>query len=316
MRSVGVEGICNWGHSILPKYNFKVLGKGHSSVVTAAYMNGEILAVKSRRVDGRRSSLYYEGETLWTAWEAGASPRPLYWDDDIIVMEAVMGPRLLDVVEGKSLIPLERAIIEAIRAARILDSIGVVHSELHRPWKNVIYNNIFVGFWSFQSFVIVGAVVAVLVAMLRSVTIPLRLVATVLMSVVWALALTVLVFQGVLGKPTYWLLPIILFSLLISVGTDYDIFLVARIREEVQRGADIGEAVESAVRTTGPIITGAAAVLASAFATLGLSKILILQEVGVAVVAAVLIDAFVMRTFLVPAVLVLLRKWNWWPWNA
>ncbi len=183
-------------------------------------------------------------------------------------------------------------------------------------WKNVIYNNIFVGFWSFQSFVIVGAVVAVLVAMLRSVTIPLRLVATVLMSVVWALALTVLVFQGVLGKPTYWLLPIILFSLLISVGTDYDIFLVARIREEVQRGADIGEAVESAVRTTGPIITGAAAVLASAFATLGLSKILILQEVGVAVVAAVLIDAFVMRTFLVPAVLVLLRKWNWWPWNA
>ncbi len=183
-------------------------------------------------------------------------------------------------------------------------------------WKNVIYSGIFVEFWNFQAYLVVAAVVLVLVAMLRSLTIPLRLVATVLMSVAWALALTVLVFQGVLGKPTYWLLPIILFSLLISVGTDYDIFLVARIREEVRRGADIRGAVLSAIRTTGPIITGAAAVLGAAFSTLGLSRILILQEVGMAVVTAVLIDAFIMRTLLVPAVLVLLSRWNWWPWRA
>ncbi|WP_053240341.1 MMPL family transporter [Pyrobaculum islandicum] len=178
-------------------------------------------------------------------------------------------------------------------------------------WKNVIFSEIYVRFWSFQVYVVVVAAFMVLALLLRSFIIPLRLIATVLMSIAWSLAAEVALFQDLMAQPTYWLVPIILFSFLMAVGTDYDIFIVTRIREELEQGYDEREAIRRAVVTTGPIITGAAIILATAFSTLALSQILLLKQVGFTIALAALIDAFVVRPFVVPALMVLAGRYNW-----
>jgi len=164
-------------------------------------------------------------------------------------------------------------------------------------------------------YVMIAINVVILTIYMRSVMIPLRLVSTVLMSITWSLALTTAVFQGLMGVKTYWLLPVILISLLLSVGTDYDLFIISRFREEVVNGYSDDEAIVRAVEFTGPVVTGAALVLAMAFASLALSSIYILKQVALAVASSVIIDSFLVRPLLVPAIIVLLGKYNWWPFN-
>jgi Predicted drug exporters of the RND superfamily len=160
-------------------------------------------------------------------------------------------------------------------------------------------------------YVMIAINVVILTIYMRSVMIPLRLVSTVLMSITWSLALTTAVFQGLMGVKTYWLLPVILISLLLSVGTDYDLFIISRFREEVVNGYSDDEAIVRAVEFTGPVVTGAALVLAMAFASLALSSIYILKQVALAVASSVIIDSFLVRPLLVPAIIVLLGKYNW-----
>ncbi|MGC9152837.1 MAG: MMPL family transporter [Vulcanisaeta sp.] len=162
-------------------------------------------------------------------------------------------------------------------------------------------------------YIMIAINIVILTIYMRSIMIPLRLVATVLMSITWSLSLTIAVFQGLMGIKTYWLLPVILISLLLSVGTDYDLFIISRFREEVYNGYDDKEAIVRAVEFTGPVVTGAALVLAMAFASLALSSIYILKQVALAVASSVLIDSFIVRPLLVPAIIVLLGRWNWWP---
>ncbi|WP_243666114.1 MMPL family transporter [Vulcanisaeta sp. JCM 16159] len=162
-------------------------------------------------------------------------------------------------------------------------------------------------------YVMIAINIVILTIYMRSVMIPLRLVATVLMSITWSLALTIFVFQELMGIQTYWLMPVILISLLLSVGTDYDLFIVSRFREEISNGLSDKDAIVRAVEVTGPVVTGAALVLAMAFASLALSSIYILKQVALAVASSVIIDSFIVRPLLVPAIIVLLGKWNWWP---
>ncbi|WP_193322651.1 MMPL family transporter [Pyrobaculum calidifontis] len=178
-------------------------------------------------------------------------------------------------------------------------------------WKNVVFNEIYVRFWNFQVYVVIVAVFVILAVLLKSFLIPLRLIATVLMSIAWSLALEVLLFQELAGQPTYWLVPIILFAFLMAVGTDYDIFIIARIREELEKGLGEREAIKRAIVTTGPVITGAALILATAFSTLLLSQLTLLRQVGFTIAFAALVDAFVIRPLVVPALIVLAGKYNW-----
>ncbi len=170
-------------------------------------------------------------------------------------------------------------------------------------------------YYGFIIYVMIAVNIVILTIYMRSVMIPLRLVATVLMSITWSLALTIFVFQGLMDIQTYWLLPVILISLLLSVGTDYDLFIISRFREEISDGLGDKDAIVRAVEVTGPVVTGAALVLAMAFASLALSSIYILKQVALAVASSVIIDSFIVRPLLVPAIIVLLGKWNWWPFN-
>jgi RND superfamily putative drug exporter len=141
---------------------------------------------------------------------------------------------------------------------------------------------------------------------------PVRSIVTILMSVVWTLALTAIIFEYLLGDQLLWLMPIVLIVVCLGLGMDYDIFLTTRIREEVHKGKSMKEAIVDSVRATGGIITICGFIMAGAFATMTLSGSIMLQEFGFALAFAIILDATVVRMYLVPAIMSLMGKWNWW----
>jgi putative drug exporter of the RND superfamily len=93
---------------------------------------------------------------------------------------------------------------------------------------------------------------------------------------------------------------------------DYNVFILTRIREEIHKGKDTKQAVVDAVDWTGGIITALALIMAGAFGALMVSGNAMLQEFGFALTVAVLLDAMVVRTYIVPAALTLMGKKAWW----
>jgi len=160
--------------------------------------------------------------------------------------------------------------------------------------------------------VVVVGIYLVLLVVLGSVLIPLRLIITILISISWTIALTMLVFIHLVGAPILWMMPMVLFVVCMGLGMDYDIFLTTRIREEVSKGKSDKEAIVEAVERTGKIITICGLIMAGAFATMMLSSTALLQQFGFALAFAILLDATIVRIYLVPAIMVLLEGYNWW----
>ncbi|HVW32665.1 MAG TPA: MMPL family transporter, partial [Acidimicrobiia bacterium] len=161
---------------------------------------------------------------------------------------------------------------------------------------------------------VLAAALVVLTILLRSPVAPLYLLPTAVLSFTAALGLTAVVFQGILHQSglSFWL-PVWLFTILVALGADYNIFLTGRIREELDAGATPAEAVRNGLVLTGPVITSAGLILAGTFAAALLSPLPFLQQSGFAIATGVLIDTFVVRTLLVPAVAVLLGRYAFWP---
>jgi RND superfamily putative drug exporter len=166
-------------------------------------------------------------------------------------------------------------------------------------------------FFTMRIVVLVGIYV-VLMLVLGSLLVPLRLILTVLLNVSWTVALTMLVFQYANGVPVLWMMPLILFVVAMGLGMDYDIFLTTRIREEVSKGKTDEKAIMTAVERTGGIITACGMVMAGAFGTMLLSSTALLKEFGFGLAFAILLDAMILRIYLVPAIMLLLQKWNWY----
>jgi len=152
----------------------------------------------------------------------------------------------------------------------------------------------------------------VLFVVLGSLILPIFAVVSVLMSIVWTLAVTVIVFQSAFNFGLLFITPLILFVLLLGLGMDYNIFILTRIREESAKGQHRNDAIINAIQQTGGIITAAAIILAGSLATLVLSSNMMLKEMGFAFAFSILIDALVVRTYLVPAVMSTFGKWNWY----
>lgn len=169
-------------------------------------------------------------------------------------------------------------------------------------------------FWRMVA-VAAGGVMVLLLFALRSVLIPVRLVLTIMMSNVWAVAVTVGVFAVLCDQPVINDLPVFLVILMMGLGMDYEIFLVTRVRDLVRAGHDDETATTQAVLDTGRVITAAGLVMAGCLGTMLLSSTLMLQQYGLGLGSAVLLDATLVRMLLVPASLLLFRRLNWWlPW--
>ncbi|WP_107410224.1 MMPL family transporter [Streptomyces luteocolor] len=161
---------------------------------------------------------------------------------------------------------------------------------------------------------VLGAVLLVLVALLRSLVAPLLLLAAVV--AVWGASLGIagLVFEPLFGfEGTDPGLGLLSFVFLVALGVDYGIFLMHRMREECLNGAEPGTAALTALRTTGGVIASAGLVLAATFAVLTNMPLVQLVELGFVIAVGVLLDTFLVRTYLVTSASVALGRKVWWP---
>jgi RND superfamily putative drug exporter len=142
---------------------------------------------------------------------------------------------------------------------------------------------------------------------------PLYLLVTVLISYFATLGISLVVFDVVFGEPrvdpAY---PFFAFVFLVALGVDYNIFLMDRVREESRRHGTREGALRALV-ATGPVITSAGLILAGTFAVLMTLPLDILLELGFTVALGVLLDTFLVRTLVVPAVVKLVGDASWWP---
>jgi RND superfamily putative drug exporter len=122
--------------------------------------------------------------------------------------------------------------------------------------------------------------------------------------------------QGVLGytsnggvEPTDFLVTA---AVVFALSTDYGVFLLGRIKEARDAGAGERDAVATGIARTGRVVTAAAILLAVAIGAFSTSSISFIQQIGIATATGVLLDAFVVRTLLVPSLMALLGRWNWW----
>ena len=161
--------------------------------------------------------------------------------------------------------------------------------------------------------IILCVVFLILVALLRAVTAPLVLIGTVILSYLAALGVGYFAFEFVFDFPgSDPSLPLFAFVFLVALGVDYNIFLIARAREEtLKHGSEQG--VLRALAVTGAVITSAGIVLAGTFSVLAVLPLTFLTELGFVVAFGVLLDTFLVRSVLVPAIGLSLGDKFWWP---
>jgi RND superfamily putative drug exporter len=167
-------------------------------------------------------------------------------------------------------------------------------------------------------FPVAAAIILVMLGlMLRSLVAPWYLMASVGLGFGAALGATVLFFQDVRGQAgLVFLLPVYIYVFVVALGTDYNILMVARLREETAKGRSPREAAGLALRHAGPTVGAAGLILAGTFASLALAGNSILAQLGFAVSSGIVLAAFVVATFFTPSVTALAGRAAWWPGDA
>ncbi len=155
----------------------------------------------------------------------------------------------------------------------------------------------------------------ILAAVLRAIAAPLYLMATVVLSFAGTLGLSTFAFAVVGGEGITFDLTLLSFLFLVALGVDYNIFLMTRVREEAARHGT-REGTLRALVATGGVVTGAGLILAGTFATLTLLPLEELIQIGATVAVGVLLDTFVVRALLIPAITYRLGERAWWPARA
>ncbi|WP_043183219.1 MMPL family transporter [Streptomyces sp. NRRL F-5123] len=168
---------------------------------------------------------------------------------------------------------------------------------------------------------VVGLAVVLLLVVFRSVLVPLKAALGFVLSVLAALGLVVLVFQqghgaGLLGVqqtgPVMSLMPIFMVGIVFGLAMDYEVFLLSRVREAYAQGEDARHAVVSGFRHSARVVVAAALIMIAVFSGFVEEQGSMIKMVGFGLAAAVLLDAFVVRMAIVPAVLALLGDRAWW----
>ena len=169
--------------------------------------------------------------------------------------------------------------------------------------------------------IVVGSTLIVLFLMTGSVILPVKSLIMNVLNLSAVFGILVLIFQdgnleGLLGYTSQGALeqtmPILMFAVAFGLSTDYAVFLLSRIKEARDSGASDSESVALGLERTGRIVTAAALLFSIAIGAFATSQIIFIKENGIGTALAVLIDASIIRALLVPSLMELLGKWNWW----
>jgi RND superfamily putative drug exporter len=162
--------------------------------------------------------------------------------------------------------------------------------------------------------VAIAAFVLIFLIMLfitRSLVAALVIPGTVAFSYTGAFGLSVLVWQHLIGLPLHWLVLPLTFIILVAVGSDYNLLLIARVKEEIKPGLHTG--LIRALGSTGGVVTSAGLVFAFTMLAMLTSDLRTIGQVGSTVCIGLLLDTLIVRSFVVPSILRLLGRWFWWP---
>ncbi len=163
---------------------------------------------------------------------------------------------------------------------------------------------------------IISATFLILMFAFRSILIPLKAILMNILSLGAAFGLIVWIFQeghlGVDANPIALMIPIFIFAIVFGLSMDYEVFLISRIREIYLETGDNDKATLEGLTTTSRIITSAAAIMIAVTGAFAFTDIVPVKQVGVGVALAIFIDATLIRMVLVPSLMKLLGKWNWW----
>ncbi|MDO3410116.1 MMPL family transporter [Saccharibacillus sp. CPCC 101409] len=164
--------------------------------------------------------------------------------------------------------------------------------------------------------VVIGLIALLLLLYLRSIVATIYLIATVVLSYFSALGLGWLILHGVMGQEAIQgAIPLYAFVFLVALGEDYNIFMISSIWAKSRR-LPLKDAIREGVGETGTVITSAGVILAGTFAVLATLPIQVLVQFGVVAALGVLLDTFIVRPFLVPAITMLLGRAAFWPGRA
>ncbi len=217
----------------------------------------------------------------------------------VTLADAADSPRAIDTVREL------RASVRAVEGADALVG-GQTASQLDVDEASLHDRNLIIP-------IVLIVIFAILMLLLRSIAAPLLLMATVVLSFFTTLGVCALLFNhvfGFAGADTSF--PLFAFVFLVALGVDYNIFLMTRVREEsIKLGTRPG--ILKGLTVTGGVITSAGIVLAATFLVLGVLPLVFLREIGFAVAIGVLIDTFVVRSTLVPALAYDIGRKVWWP---
>ncbi|MGW4533966.1 MMPL family transporter [Nocardia sp. NPDC004340] len=164
------------------------------------------------------------------------------------------------------------------------------------------------------------AIALVLFASFRSYLLPIKAIALNLLSVGATFGILTVLFQFGWGASVMPFavngyvvnfVPVLLLAIVLSLNTDYEVFLLTRVRESFLRTRDNAESVATGIARTAPLISGAAVLMIAVFASFGLAGIIPIQQLGVGAAIAIAIDATLVRLVLVPAAMRLMGDWNW-----
>jgi RND superfamily putative drug exporter len=215
---------------------------------------------------------------------------------------------VLDELRNDAVPPLERAsgadIAIGGSTAGITDFDNVVRSKLP----------LFIG-------IVVALSVLLLMLAFRSILVPLKAAAMNILSIGASFGVVVAVFQKGWGAdligvsqtgPIESFLPVMVFAIVFGLSMDYEVFLMSRVHEEWTRSGDATRAMTQGLARTGRVITAAATIMVLVFASFILLDERVIKLFGVGLASAIFIDAFIIRSLLVPAIMQLLGRWAWW----
>ncbi len=223
--------------------------------------------------------------------------------------------------------PQDRATVDLIHRLRddtLPAAVGTSGLEAHVGGITALFDDLATILGQRLPFFILGVLAVsflLLLAVFRSILVPLKAVIVNLLSIGAAYGLLVLVFQkgygaGVIGMdrlgPIEAFVPMMAFAILFGLSMDYEVFLLSRIKEEYDHSGNNAEAVADGLSHTARVITAAAAIMVCVFGSFVFGDVRVVKEFGFGLAAAVLIDATIVRMLLVPATMELLGDANWW----
>ncbi|MDA1358275.1 MMPL family transporter [Glycomyces luteolus] len=163
---------------------------------------------------------------------------------------------------------------------------------------------------------VVGLSLLLLMIVFRSVLIPVKAAILNLMTIGASLGVVAWIFQegmfGIPAGPVEAFVPVMSFAIIFGLSMDYEVFLMSRMREEWQRTGNATEAVRRGLASTGGVVTAAAAIMMAVFGSFILDDARLLQQFGISMAVAIFIDAFVIRSLLVPAIMKVMGRGAWW----